>query len=148
MSGTRSRNTNRTNTWPYVVQSLIDRYVTDTGPQEACDRVTLIAQIPNETENDYADRIAVAARDCAMFLGLRARPILRSRTPRSHSRKCDQRPAKTVRERTKRHNGYPRTGSGGKKYLTRGRRQGRKRCSSIGPTEKPKMPQDRTIFTP
>ena len=33
--------------------------------QDAYDRVTLIAQRPNEDENDYADRIAAAARDCA-----------------------------------------------------------------------------------
>ena len=60
-----SRNTNRTYKWPYVVHSLIDRYLTDTEVQDAYDRVTLIAQRPNENENDYADRIAAAARDCA-----------------------------------------------------------------------------------
>ena len=65
MTGTRSRNTNRTYTWPYVVHSLIDRYLTDTELQAAYDRVTLIAQRPNENENDYVDRIAAAARDCA-----------------------------------------------------------------------------------
>ena len=65
MTGTRSRNTNRTYTWPYVVHSVIDRYLTDTELQDAYDRVALIAQRPNENENDYADRIAAAARDCA-----------------------------------------------------------------------------------
>ena len=65
MTGTRSQNTNRTYTWPYVVHLLIDRYLTDTELQDAYDRVTLIAQSPNEKENDYADRIAAAARDCA-----------------------------------------------------------------------------------
>ena len=63
MTGTRSRNTNRTYTWPYVVHSLIGRYLTDMDLQDAYDRVTLIPQRPNE--NDYADRIAAAARNCA-----------------------------------------------------------------------------------
>ena len=35
MTATRSRNTNRTYTWPYVVHSLIDRYLTDTELQDA-----------------------------------------------------------------------------------------------------------------
>ena len=35
MTETRSRNTNRTYTWPYVVHSLIDRYLTDTELQDA-----------------------------------------------------------------------------------------------------------------
>ena len=65
MTGTRSRNPNRTYTWPYVVHSLIDRYLTDTELQDAYGGVTLIAQRPNENENDYADRIATVARDCA-----------------------------------------------------------------------------------
>ena len=65
MTGTRSRNTNRTYTWPYIVKSLIDGYLTDTELQDAYDQVTLIAQRPNEKENDYADRIAAGARDCA-----------------------------------------------------------------------------------
>ena len=65
MIRTRSRNTNRTYTWPDVVHSLIDRYLTDTELQDGYDRVTLIAQRSNENENDYADRIAAAARDCA-----------------------------------------------------------------------------------
>ena len=65
MTGTRSRNTNRTYTWPYVVHDLIDRYLTDTELQEAYDRVTLIAQRPNENKNHYADRIVAAARDCS-----------------------------------------------------------------------------------
>ena len=33
--------------------------------QEPYDRVTLISQRPNKNKNDYADRIATAARDCA-----------------------------------------------------------------------------------
>ena len=37
----------------------------DTELQNAYDRVTLIAQRTNENENEYADRIAEAARDCA-----------------------------------------------------------------------------------
>ena len=45
---TRSRNTNRTYTWPYVVHSLIERYFTDTELQVAYDRVTLIVQRPKE----------------------------------------------------------------------------------------------------
>ena len=65
MTGTCSRNTNRTYTCPYVLHSLIDRYLTDTELQDAYVRVTLIAQRPNENENDYEDRIAAAARDCA-----------------------------------------------------------------------------------
>ena len=63
MTGTRSRNTNRTYTWPDVVHSLIERYLTGTELQDAYDRVTLIAQRPNENEDDYSDRIAAAARD-------------------------------------------------------------------------------------
>ena len=50
--GTRPRNTNRTYTWPYIAHSLIDRYLTDTELQDAYDRLTLIAQRPNENEND------------------------------------------------------------------------------------------------
>ena len=65
MTGTRSQNTNRTCTWPYVVHSLIDRYLTGTELQDAYDGVTLIAQSQNENENDYADKIAAAARHCA-----------------------------------------------------------------------------------
>ena len=55
----------QTYTWPHVVQSLIDRYLTDTELQNAYDRVTLITQRTNETENEYADRISEAACDCA-----------------------------------------------------------------------------------
>ena len=65
MTGSPTRNANGTYTRPYVVHSLIERYHTDTGLQDAYDGVTLIAQRPNENENDYADRIAAAARDCA-----------------------------------------------------------------------------------
>ena len=65
MTVTRSRNTNRTYTCPYVVHSSIDRYLTDTELQDAYDRVSLIAQRPNENEKDYADQTAAAARDCA-----------------------------------------------------------------------------------
>ena len=65
MSGTRSRTVTQTYTWPYVVHSLIDRYLTDTELQNSYDRVTLIAQRTNEDENEYADRIAEAALDCA-----------------------------------------------------------------------------------
>ena len=65
MSGTRSRTVTQTYTCPHVVHSLIDRYLTDTELQNAYDRVTLIAQRTNETENEYADRISEAARDCA-----------------------------------------------------------------------------------
>ena len=60
----RGRNT-QTFTWPHILHSLIDRYLTDTELQNAYDRVTLIAQRTNETENEYADRISEAARDCA-----------------------------------------------------------------------------------
>ena len=63
MSGTRSRTVTQTYTWSHVVHSLIDRYLTDTELQDAYDRVTLIAQRTNE--NEYADRISEAARDCA-----------------------------------------------------------------------------------
>ena len=48
-----------------MVQPLIKIHLTDTELQDAYDRQTLISQRPNEKENDYADRIAVAARDCA-----------------------------------------------------------------------------------
>ena len=65
MSGTRSRTVTQTYTWPHVVHSLTDSYLTDTELQNAYDRVTLIAQRTNETENEYADRISEAARDCA-----------------------------------------------------------------------------------
>ena len=65
MTGTRLGNTNRTDTWPYVVHSLIDRYLSDTELQDSYNRVTLIAQRPKKTENDYADRIEAAGRDCA-----------------------------------------------------------------------------------
>ena len=65
MSGTRSRTITQTYTWPHAVHSLIDRYITDTELQNAYDRVTLIAQRTNETENEYADRISEAACDCA-----------------------------------------------------------------------------------
>ena len=67
MSGTRSRTVTQTYTRPYVVHSLIDRYLMDTELQNAYDRVTLTAQRTNEkeNENEYADRIAEAARDCA-----------------------------------------------------------------------------------
>ena len=47
------------------MHSLINRYLTDTELQNAYDRVTLIAQRTNETENEYADRISEAPRDCA-----------------------------------------------------------------------------------
>ena len=69
MNGPPSRNANRTYTWPYVVPSLIERYLTDTELQDAYDRVALIAQRPNENGNDYADRVEVAARDCASVFG-------------------------------------------------------------------------------
>ena len=65
MSGTRSRTVTQTYTWPHVLYSLIDRYLTGTELQNAYDRVTLIAQRTNEAENEYADRISGAARDCA-----------------------------------------------------------------------------------
>ena len=65
MSGTRSRTVTQTYTWPHVVHSLIDLYLTDTELQNAKDRVTLVAQRTDETENEYADRISEAARDCA-----------------------------------------------------------------------------------
>ena len=61
----RSRNTNRTYAWPYGVHSVTDRYLTDTEPQDAQNRETLITQRPNENENGYADRSAEAAWDCA-----------------------------------------------------------------------------------
>ena len=65
MSGTRSRTVTQTYTWPHVVHWLIDRYLTDTGLQNAYDRVTLTAQRTSENENEYTDRISEAARDCA-----------------------------------------------------------------------------------
>ena len=65
MSGTLSRTVTQTYMWPHVVQSLIDRYLTNTELQNAYDRFTLIAKRTNETENEYADRIAEAACDCA-----------------------------------------------------------------------------------
>ena len=76
MTGTRSGNTNRTYTWPYVVHSLIDRYLTDTELQDAYDRVTLIARRPNKYENYYADRIVAAARDCANVFEDHRSPII------------------------------------------------------------------------
>ena len=65
MGGSRSRTVTKTYTWPHVVHALIDRYLTDTELQNAYDRVTLIAQRTNETENEYSDSIFEAARDFA-----------------------------------------------------------------------------------
>ena len=72
MSGTRSRTVTQTYTWPPVLHTLIDRYLTDKELQNAYDRATLIARRPNETGNEYADRISEAARDCVNVFEHRA----------------------------------------------------------------------------
>ena len=64
MSVTRSRTVNEAYTWPHIVHSLIDRYLTDTEVQNAYDHVMFIAQRTNETEIEYADRIYEAALYC------------------------------------------------------------------------------------
>ena len=51
-------------TWPYLIQELIKRCLTDDVLQSAYDRVPDARQKENEDENTFADRIAKAARDC------------------------------------------------------------------------------------
>ena len=62
--GTLSATRSRKCTWPPLVHSLLDRYLTDSDLQEAHDRVTLIWHKGTEDENAYAARIISASYDC------------------------------------------------------------------------------------
>ena len=136
---------------------LIDRYFTDTELQDAYDRVTSIAQRPNENGNDYADRVAAAARDCANVFKDHA---LVHYYVRGLLATCDRRPTKTPGERTKRPNGYPTTCYGARKYVSsastggvehEGPYESENTDSNVirrtGPPEKPEMRQERTAST-
>ena len=63
--GTLSATRSREFTWPHVIHTLLDRYLTDSELQKAHDRVTLIPQKPAEDENAYADQIIAASHDCS-----------------------------------------------------------------------------------
>lgn len=51
-------------TWPSVVNALIQRFLPDDVLQEALEAVTLAGQTPQEDEDDFAERLEKAARDC------------------------------------------------------------------------------------
>ena len=51
-------------TWAYLIHELIKRYLTNHVLQPAYEQVTDARKKSNEDENDFADRIAKAAREC------------------------------------------------------------------------------------
>ena len=67
-SGVRSEASALAGTWPYLIHELIKRYLTDDVLQTAYEQVTDARQKSNEDENEFADRIAKAAREyCNVF---------------------------------------------------------------------------------
>ena len=51
--------------WPHMVAVLLQRYLTEDVLHQAGEAVMQARQKPDEDENDFAERIEEAARDCA-----------------------------------------------------------------------------------
>ena len=67
-SGVRSEAGALAGTWPDLIHELIKRYLIDDVLQSAYEQVTDARQKSNEDENEFADRIAKAAREyCNVF---------------------------------------------------------------------------------
>ncbi len=62
--GTRSRGTPLSMTWPYVINMLLERFLSDDVLEEAHDEVTRAVQRDREDEMDFAQRILDASRVC------------------------------------------------------------------------------------